>query len=176
MLKEVLNKAASTLPISTMALAGVTFGAFAGRKLCCAAGCKIGGKVASLLGRESAVEWDQASDKYWTLAKKHAFRDLTAGAGIVMLGLASGYAVESALKEPKKELSLFENYGMPVFSTLWEYKSFITLSLMFIRLQQNWCDTHSQIYMEMASKDRNLGTIDGYLQKVNPISVLTSLK
>jgi hypothetical protein len=101
MLNEVSYTAGITM--SAVSLASCAAGLFVGRKFGLAAGCKIAGAVAELFGNEKAAEWNRAGDKYWALAKKDAFRDLTAVAGFAALGLASGAAGKALLKEEEKK-------------------------------------------------------------------------
>lgn len=56
---------------------------FAGRKFCMAAGYKLGGAVAQLIGKPNVAEWNKAADAAFKMAKKDVLRDVTAVAGII---------------------------------------------------------------------------------------------
>ena len=88
--------------VSTLFYAGA--GLLAGRKFCISGCFKIGGKVAEMIGsKHAAFEWNKAGDKYLTLAKKDAIRDLTAVAGfIAAFSLLNG--IEDSIKA-KEEAS-----------------------------------------------------------------------
>jgi hypothetical protein len=120
MIKEISNIVDSALPV--ISIASITAGAFMGRKFGLAAGYGVSSKVAGFIGKQHvADEWNKASSDYWTLAKKDAFRDLTAAAGFITLGIASNLAGKALAKEePKEEPGWLDN--IPVLNTIWEYK------------------------------------------------------
>jgi hypothetical protein len=101
-----------------ISIASFAAGAFMGRKFGLAAGYSVSSKVAGLIGKQAiAEEWNKASSDYWTLAKKDAFRDLTAAAGFITLGVASNLAGKAlAKKEPQKEPGWFDN--VPIINSL----------------------------------------------------------
>jgi hypothetical protein len=121
MVKEISNFVDSALPM--ISIVSFAAGAFMGRKFGLAAGYSVSSKVAGLIGKQNvANEWNKASSDYWTLAKKDAFRDLTAAAGFITLGVASNLAGKALLakEEPQKEPGWFDN--IPVLNTICEYK------------------------------------------------------
>jgi hypothetical protein len=80
-------------------IACVATGLFIGRKFCAAAAYKTGSIVANFVASKKAIEWNQASDEYLTLAKKNGIRDLTAAAGFIAIGLALGRTEEKISPE-----------------------------------------------------------------------------
>jgi hypothetical protein len=119
MVKQISNIVDSALPM--IGIASFAAGAFMGRKFGLAAGYSVSSKVVGLIGKQNVAEkYSKASNDYWTLAKKDAFRDLTAAAGFITLGVASNLAGKALAKEPKEEPGWFDN--IPVLSTLCEYK------------------------------------------------------
>lgn len=113
------------ITMSAVSLASCAAGIFVVRNFGFAAGCKIGGAVSEMFENEkAAAEWNRAGDKYWALAKKNAFRDLTAVAGFAALGLASGTAGKALLteEEKKEEPSLFVKVATKVGGVLYDYQ------------------------------------------------------
>lgn len=52
--------------------------------------CKVRSIVSGRFGKENeAQEWNKSSHEYWTAAKKDAVRDLTAIAGLLLIGITS---------------------------------------------------------------------------------------
>jgi hypothetical protein len=90
-----------SIPMANVAC--VATGLFIGRKFCAAAAYKTGSIVAHLVSSKKAVEWNQASDEYLTLAKKNGIRDLTAAAGFIAFGLALGRTEEKISPEEVPE-------------------------------------------------------------------------
>ena len=81
----------------------------------------MGGKIAEMIGsKHAAFEWNKVGDKYLTLAKKDAIRDLAAVAGfIAAFSLLNGIedsikAKEEAIKESK---IMFKGWLLGVGST-----------------------------------------------------------
>lgn len=99
----------SSLPIASIGCTAA--GLFIGKRFCTAAFHKAGSIATNLFGSKNASEWSEASKESFTLAKKDGIRDLTAAAGLIAIGLASGRAQEKAL--PKEEPGYIRNYGLP---------------------------------------------------------------
>lgn len=134
MMQELSKTVGSIAPIASIGC--FAFAAYAGRKYALAEGCKLGAAFFDLIGQENvAKELDKVSQDYWTEAKKTALRDLTAVAGFVALGIASGYAGAMLRKEeppkpepiPQPEPPLHIKIGVSVLNTLNDYRNSIVI-------------------------------------------------
>jgi hypothetical protein len=81
-------------------------GAFLGRKVVMAEGCKAMALVAEYLGQENAAEWDEAGDKYLKLAKKDFLYDLAGavsigGFGYLAAGISAGILKGGIAPDPR---------------------------------------------------------------------------
>lgn len=110
MLQGITNTIGS-IPMANVAC--VATGLLIGRNFCGAAAYKTGSIVANLVASKKAVEWNQASDEYFTRAKKNGIRDLTAAAGLIAIGLASGRTEEKVCL--KEESGTFRDYAASLF-------------------------------------------------------------
>ena len=82
-------------------------GALIGRNFIRGAGSKIGGIVANKLGANE-TPWNQSSEYYFKLAKKHTFRDLK-----LVAGLAALYAAAEMAKHMSSTIGLSEDLRKP---------------------------------------------------------------
>lgn len=92
--------------------------AIAGRNVLPAIGCKIGSLAINCMDKRRAFEWRRASNDYWTKAKKDGIRDLTAAAGVIVLGIGAAYSgefVEKLTKEEEKPESRIERLVNRIF-------------------------------------------------------------
>jgi hypothetical protein len=119
----------SAMPVVSAACF-IAAGAFVGRKVICGLVCKAGSKVADLMGKPNAAEWNQASADYFAQAKKDAPRDFAAATGLVLCGLFAKHAGET-LKEapPKPEPTKYEKYIAPAVGFVVDYKKPIIVGI-----------------------------------------------
>lgn len=112
MLNEIQKRAELAMPILSLTCTGV--GLFLGRNFIMAAGCEIRGVLAKLLADPKAAEWSQISNRYVSLAKKDAKRDLIATAAFLALGFVAlvGKVVNEPVEKPEKS-GYFQNYVAP---------------------------------------------------------------
>lgn len=97
---EILNTAKSLLTIRNACfLAASVYG---GRKICLAAGYKLGSTVINQMDKQKAAEWNKTGQEYYIRAKKDAVDDLTSALCFIILGLIS--SVESPQRLPIKPI------------------------------------------------------------------------
>lgn len=136
LLQAILQPVASVLPF--ISIASLAAGGYVGRRFCLAGSCKFLASVACLMGKTSAASWEKTSQDYWTLAKRDAVRDLTAVAGFIVLGLASGYAgkiFSEPEEEPEEKRGIFIKLGVEGAKFIQEYQKSI---LIFASLGTTW--------------------------------------
>jgi hypothetical protein len=81
----------------------------ASRKFLMAGGYKLLGKGAELIGsRLAADQWNKTADETYKLAKKDAFRDVTAVAGVLAVAGALDYVDETIKAELQANKSLWD--------------------------------------------------------------------
>jgi hypothetical protein len=133
----------SAMPVVSAACF-IAAGAFVGRKVICGLVCKAGSKVADLMGKPNAAEWNQASADYFAQAKKDAPRDFAAATGLVICGLFAKHAGET-LKEvsPKPEPTKYEkavkfldDYKKPIIGGVASLALFAGIKKIYKNIEQ----------------------------------------
>lgn len=111
-----ISNIASSLPWTSIGCTAA--GLFLARNLIAAATYKIASLGAEFTASKNAEVWNQTSNEYLTLFKKNGLRDLTAtaAAGLIAVGVTSGFAKEKTLEAPKDE-SGFSDYAWPMLKT-----------------------------------------------------------
>jgi hypothetical protein len=168
MLKDVSGMIGSAMPTASLICYGA--GILAGRKFGLALTCKIGSLLTNMLGQTQLAErCDQASDHYWTEAKKNGIRDFTATIALIGWGLAASYAGEELIEKDRKEksiLNIFWKYTYP-FSNYPKTSLIVTgLGVVYLRsmiFKSCWNrmrDRRSEIYPKMYDFPTDQQTFD----------------
>lgn len=107
-----ISTTVSSLPLASMGCTAA--GLFLAKDFIKAVVDKTASIGADLIASKNAAEWKQASNESFALAKKNGFRNLTAAAGLIAIGVTSFASQNAAEKAPQKEESgFFQNYGLP---------------------------------------------------------------
>lgn len=112
-----ISNTISSLPFASIGCTAA--GLFLARNLITAAVHKTASIGAGLVGSKNAAEWNQASNESLALAKKNGFRDLTAAAGLITIGVTSFASQHATEKVPQKEEpGFFQDYGLPTLKAV----------------------------------------------------------
>jgi hypothetical protein len=135
-------------------------GAIIGRKVCLAAGYKIGGIVAERLGKNNAEEWYKTSDEYLALAKKGALRDLTLIAAPVAFSLTLDVPSSYTLSLAKLSFLASAVIAGRKAGLALTYKVASAIAGAFGQDNVSEWDQLSHDYLELAKKDLSEDLID----------------
>lgn len=112
-----ISNTLSSLPFASIGCTAA--GLFLARNLIAAGAYKIASIGAESISSKNAEAWNQTSNEYMARATKNGVRDLTAiaAAGLIAIGIASGFAKEKTLEVPKEESGFVTDYALPALKT-----------------------------------------------------------